>query len=913
MNALGGPPGGREYRVTGRAVQQGGYGDATRVENSAGAATRADRVPNGMRGAGAAGAAGFGAAGRMGGGPPGRGPGGPRPGGGGPGGPGGYGGAFRDSSSDSWWRDWTLKKALKVGGAAFGGLVVVMGAFLGFMYMTTSIPAAALSATEQSNTVYYGDGKTPLGTIGSTNRTDLNLNQIPAPLQNAFLAAEDKNFYHEGGVSFTGIMRAVLHDATSGGGSANGGSTITQEFVRNYYGLGLQQTATRKIKEIIISEKLAKAESKQWVLDHYLNMVFLGNQSYGVEAAAKTYFGKSASQLTIAQDAVLAGLPQSPSAYPLPQYKANLRARWQYVINQMVKDKYITAAQAAQQKFPTLLTWADPARGQMAANVNPADNNPESYYLLSHVETEMLASGGISEAELRSGGYRINTTLDPTAEKSLTNAVNSTLSPSNLAANGSHYSKLPLWALTGAEAQDPKTGGIVAMYGGPGLNQSSSECQQDSCYQNSATVDHEQVGSSFKPYVVAAAVKQGMNVQSSVMDSSSYACIAPPSMGSTVFTQPVTQAMYRRATAALGTQATKPSSGTAQTGCPSGYFPEENDSGESIGKPVYTAPSGPYAGATYASDNVQDALAQSSNVTFTDLIHKTGTRAPETIAEQVGSDPKAFAGSLGDELGVALGEAPMTVENQASLIAMLADNGTYHTAHIVKSWTNPSAGTSGTPKVKTTQVLTPPQASQVQYTMEKTTVNGTAKNLVSMSQQGRQVLGKTGTTTSNHSGFFIGAIPQFAMAVGMFTAKGDNSDSTQNLGALDSSNAANIYPTMIWNSFANSAYASTPPEAFPPLNTAGTTAWNMFPALPKPPKPKPKPTPTPSASATTPAKGNPHQGGGLFGNQQPTTPAATPTQPSNCGGLFGGSCSSSSAAATPSAGPGNGGGNKPGG
>jgi membrane peptidoglycan carboxypeptidase len=467
-------------------------------------------------------------------------------------------------------------------------------------------------------------------------------------------------------------------------------------------------------------------------------------------------------------------------------------------------------------------------------------------------------------------------------------AVNNTLSPSNLAANGSQVSSLPSWALTGAEVQDPQTGAITALYPGKGQNQSASACAANDCDEDTALYAKEQVGSSFKPYVVSAAVQQGMNVQSSVLDTSSYACIAPPSRGSTTISQPVTGAIYKQATAA----------GSPYAPCPSGYFPEENDAGEQIGKQNVGTGTGAYAGADYASDTVQDALAQSSNVAFTDLIHKTGTTAPETIAEEVGADPTAFSGSLGSTVGIALGEADMTVNNQASLVAMLADNGTYHTAHVIKSWQDTTGGVTHTPTVKSQQVLTPAQASQVQYAMEATTTDGTAKGLVQLSEAGQQVIGKTGTTTSNHSGFFIGATPKFAMAVGMFTASSSNS--SQNLGTLDSSNAANIYPTMIWNAFANAEYPDTNQGNFQTLDTTGTTAWNMLGTLPKA-SPKPKTSQSPSTKKCK------NGGGGVFGiggnngnctttptpSVQPTTggpgtqPTVQPTATSTCtGGLF---------------------------
>jgi membrane peptidoglycan carboxypeptidase len=810
-----------------------------------------------------------------------------------------------------WWRRWTWKKSLALTGGAFVFFVLCMFGGYEYLYSSTSIPAALTSETQQNDIVYYSNGTTEIGTIGAINRQDLSLNQIPKTLQNAYIAAEDKSFWTEGGISTTGILRSAIYDVFSrGDGNLNGGSTLTEEFVKNYYGLGLEQSGSVKLKEIFIAEKLANTESKQWVLDNYLNTIFLGENSFGVSAAAETYFGVPVSKLTIAQDALLGGLPQAPSTYPLPQYKSNLKARWQYVIGQMVKDGFITQAQANAQKFPTLLTWSDPSRGETAANINPADNNPWDKYVLSTVESELTSptsDGGdaVSETQLEDGGYKIVTNLSLPMQREMYNAVNTTLSSSNLQQNGSQLSSLPPWAMTGAEVQDPKTGAIVALYPGRGQNMSASACNADDCDENTV-LSGEQVGSSFKPYVISAAVKQGMNVQTSTLDTSSYACVAPPSKGSTIKTQPITPAMYE-----------EPGS---YSGCPNGgYFKEENDAGESIGKDVATG-SGAYAGAVYAKDTVQDALAQSSNVAFTDLIHETGTTMPEQIAEEVGASASDFTPSIANTVGIALGEAPMTVNNQASLVAMLADNGVYHAAHLIKYWQDGSDGAKNQPVVKTTQVLTAAQASQVQYAMEKTTVDGTAAGLVQFSQDGREVIGKTGTTSSNHSGFFIGAIPQYAMAVGMFSQSQDVSNTTQNLGLLDSQNASNIYPTMIWNAFMEDEFGNTTPADFLTLDTAGTSAWDLMPPLPKAPPKKKKPAKNPCANGNGNGAGG-HGGTGCgktnpFGPGSPSFPGqpsdSPSVQPSSSPSIPVIGQPSSSASPSPSTsastGPGNGGG-----
>ena len=133
-------------------------------------------------------------------------------------------------------------------------------------------------------------------------------------VQDAVIAAEDRSFWTEGGISPTGILRAAYDDVTSSGGNLSGGSTITQEFVRQYYSnIGTQQTVSRKIKEIFIAQKLAKSKSKQWILTNYLNTIYLGDNSYGISAAAETYFGVPVDKLTIAQAAVIAAIIQQPS------------------------------------------------------------------------------------------------------------------------------------------------------------------------------------------------------------------------------------------------------------------------------------------------------------------------------------------------------------------------------------------------------------------------------------------------------------------------------------------------------------------------------------------------------------------------------------------------------------------------
>ena len=240
---------------------------------------------------------------------------------------------------------------------ATAGAFIVLGALaVVVIYEQTPVPSAAMAATSFSQSVVYSSNGTLIGRFGTTNRVMLTYAQLQQNHQiliNAVLAAEDRNFFNEGGISPTGIMRAAYEDARGSDGSLQGGSTITQEFVRQYYsGIGTQQTFSRKIKEIFVAMKVAKEKSKQWILTNYLNTIYLGQGAYGVEAAAQTYYGTSVTKLDVAQAAVIAAIIQQPSTYPLPQYHAQLVNRWHYVLNGMVQMGTLSAQQAATMKFP---------------------------------------------------------------------------------------------------------------------------------------------------------------------------------------------------------------------------------------------------------------------------------------------------------------------------------------------------------------------------------------------------------------------------------------------------------------------------------------------------------------------------------------------------------------------------------
>src|SRR6516225_10207839 len=449
------------------------------------------------------------------------------------GGPGGPDGGPRRKGS--WWRHWTWKKALTLVAAFIGGMVMLAAVGVAYAYSKTPIPDVQSSVMQQASKVYFSDGKTQVGQFGSTNRIILTYNQIPVALRDAVVAAEDKNFWHEGGISPTGIIRAAYYDLTSSGGNLQGGSTITQQLVRNYYeGIGTTQTLSRKVKEIFVAEKLAQVKSKEWILQQYMNTVLLGGHVYGVGAAAQYYFGLAPNQLskiTAAQAAMIAAMIQSPNGYsPDPKAGAayqGLVFRWKYVLQTMESIGTLSPQAYAQavQKFPTIvkpvnLTW-DGYRG----------------YIMQAVRYELLTTDHYSLQRIETGGLHIVTTFNRTLMSRLYATVRSADTvmrhcavPSVLSAAAQAACKgLPRWVRAGAVLEDVKTGAILAMYSGPNYNKKHCHCQYDNALQS-----RNQVGSSFKTYVLATAVAQGMNVQSSILNGDSPLWIPPDSSPTTL-------------------------------------------------------------------------------------------------------------------------------------------------------------------------------------------------------------------------------------------------------------------------------------------------------------------------------------------------------------------------------------------
>ena len=362
------------------------------------------------------------------------------------------------------------------------GYAFVGGIFLfGFAYFTVSIPDPNAYVNSQATIIQYADS-TEIGRIGSENRTVVTLAEIPVQVRNAVMAAEDRNFYSNRAVSPIGIARAVWNNLR--GGSLQGGSTITQQYAKTAF-LTPERSIQRKIKELVIAIKLENQFTKDEILENYLNTIYFGRGSYGVQTASQVYFGTTVDKLTTAQAAVLASILRSPGLYDPGFKKENLprlEKRFTYVIDGMVEAGWLEKEKAAKIKFPII----NP-RVTSGALAGPKG------YVISWVERE-LNQLGFTDEQLMIGGYIIKTTLVKDAQEAAVAAVNKeapTKAPENL-----HI---------GLVAIRPGTGEILAMYGG----------QDYLKYQfNAATQGITSGGSSFKAFTLVAALEEGIPLTS---------------------------------------------------------------------------------------------------------------------------------------------------------------------------------------------------------------------------------------------------------------------------------------------------------------------------------------------------------------------------------------------------------------
>jgi penicillin-binding protein 1A len=378
------------------------------------------------------------------------------------------------------------RSKIMLGLLVFGILVAVLAlALVGYVLSVsaTAPPLESLKPVDQgtSSVVYAKDGSR-LGFIQSDEiRTPVPLGRIPASMRVATVAIEDQRFYHHSGVDYEGIVRAAFENLKAGR-TVEGGSTITQQLVRNLY-VGRERTLQRKIREAKLAAELEHRHSKDWILESYLNSVAYGTvdgqTSVGVEAAAQTYFSRHASDLTLEQSALLAGLPQAPSELSPFQNPRGALERRNQVLRKMAKLGYISKERALEAASKPLRI----RRGDLYTRIREP-------FFFDYVKQQLIDRFGINT--VRKGGLKVHTTIDPELQKAGRVAIDSTLP----------YPTDPSAAVV---AIDPRNGYIRAM--------ASSSSYKDRQF-NLAAQGHRQPGSAFKTFVLTTAIKRGVNPNS---------------------------------------------------------------------------------------------------------------------------------------------------------------------------------------------------------------------------------------------------------------------------------------------------------------------------------------------------------------------------------------------------------------
>lgn len=369
-------------------------------------------------------------------------------------------------------------------------VVLTTGAGLGFLAASLhTLPSLKGDIRPPAASQFYDiNGKLITTTRSVENRVPVSINKVPKDLQHAFVAVEDARFYQHIGVDPRGILRAVWSNITDRGVS-EGGSTITQQLAKNAL-LSQERTLKRKIQEAFLALQIERQYTKSEILELYLNQIYFGQGAYGVQAASQVYFGKNVEDLTLAECAMLAGIPKSPNYYsPFNNLKAATE-RQQTVLDQMVKYEYIDQATANKTKSIKL---------KLAARNTADTSSSVAPYFVDYVTQQIIDKYGADA--VYKDGLKIYTTLDMDMQAAAEKAMKK-LPTARTDSNGVRQPQGALVAI------DPHNGYIKAMVGGRGDDEF-----------NRAVLAERQPGSAFKPFVYLAAIENGMDSASIVNDS----------------------------------------------------------------------------------------------------------------------------------------------------------------------------------------------------------------------------------------------------------------------------------------------------------------------------------------------------------------------------------------------------------
>ncbi|WNI16595.1 transglycosylase domain-containing protein [Actinacidiphila sp. ITFR-21] len=763
---------------------------------------------------------------------PGGGPGGP----GGPGGRGGRGPGRRPAKKHfidyprfgkEGWRHW-VPSWRQVTAVVIGSVGALIG-LVGIAYAMVGVPDVNLAAKAQNNVYFWDNGDQMIATGGEVNRQIIGIDAIPKGMQNAVISAENKTFETDKGVDPMGIGRALFNMAR--GGETQGGSTITQQYVKNTR-LNQEQTFTRKFKELFISIKVGATMKKSEIMAGYLNTSYFGRGAYGIQAAARTYYGVDADKLNPSQCALLAALLKGPTYFDpagnpgidpsatAANNQHRSEERWSWILDQEVKDGRLPAAErATYTKYPTPLPLKTDA--QMAGQIG---------YLVDLAKSYLINNNVLTADQLAQGGYEIHTTFQKPKVDALEAAVKK-VQAANIKPGGSHKNSkgedADKFVQFGGASVNPKDGAILAIYGGTDFTQH---------FTNNADETGAQVGSTFKPFVLAAAMTHGIRDPK-----------LPPVQSDDERTQVSPDSWFSGKDNQLINDYTgKPWIGYDKNNQPFQWH-QPNDDGDNF--PRVT---------------LRTALDKSLNSPYVQLGQDVGTDKVHDAAIAAGLVANSNNGLLDYKNSVtySIGTSSPSAIRMADAYATFDNHGEQNDPYSVKYLVHQGEQTW---KHQTkTKIAFPAQVADT-ITGMLTDVIKKGTGTTAQLPGGRPAAGKTGTTDDNKSAWFDGFTPQLSTSIVMFR-RDDQVHTDKRTGktltnpfqsmygtAGELTIHGNSFPAQIWKDYMGTVLQGQPKLSFDePSGKVGEVIYGNV------------PSPTPSPTATTPP---------------PTTPPPTTTPP----------------------------------
>jgi membrane peptidoglycan carboxypeptidase len=645
------------------------------------------------------------------------------------------------------------------------------GSVQGFDDIPDSLKSPQLS---QRTTILDSKGN-QIASVYSRDRTVVELKDISPYMQKAIVAIEDSRFYQHGAIDLKGVLRALNKNAQSGGVS-QGASTLTQQLVKNYFieeagddptkvAQATQQTLGRKVKELKYAIQIEEKLGKKKILENYLNITFFGEQAYGVEAASERYFSKHAKDLNLQQSALLAGIVQSPTRYDPINDEAEAKKRRNTVLARMAEVGDISKAEAlAAEKTDLGLNVSQPKNGCITA-VKGAS------FFCKYVEKVFLSDpvfGKTKEARAQiwnQGGLTIRTTLDPQAQDSVQASLKDHIYKSDSVA-------------AAATLVEPGTGKILGM----GQSKPYGYGKNETEYNYSVNADMGgsnfgfPTGSTFKPFVAAAALEQGLPATQQYP--------APYSMD---YPSPVSTC-----------------SGKNWVNTDGATVENESESEK-----------GPYA--------LKEAMAKSVNTYFVQMISDIGLCPVVSMTNKLG-----VVQGNGDKIpevpAIALGSKGLSPLTMATAYAAFANEGTYCTPIAIESITQKVGNEQkslAVPKSTCSRAMSKKTADTVNTVLRGVVDSGTGQEA---GLTDRESAGKTGTTDSRKNAWFVGYTPNLAGAVWVGSAKQNVEMTDIRIGGVYH---AEVYgadtPGPIWKDAMTGALEGKQAESFQLVNIPDPT------------------------------------------------------------------------------------------